>query len=66
MNGGLPLVWRDGVLTPKGDAEAGGYRPTFSREELEALQARSLPDIARTEEPTGLDLSAWRGMPALA
>ncbi|MDB2407701.1 sulfotransferase domain-containing protein [Jannaschia sp.] len=66
INGGLPLVWKDDALTVKGDIPEGSYRPVFTKDELERLQESFLSDIARTETLTGLDLSSWRDLPAIA
>lgn len=61
INAGLPLVWRDGVLTT---AKPGpqGY-PRFTRDELQRLQDLMIPDIRRTADLTGLDLSSWMAFP---
>lgn len=41
-------------------------RPRFTLKELERLQERFLPDLRRTGELTGLDLSEWYALPQFA
>lgn len=66
VNAGLPLVWEDGGLTVDPSAAKDRVRPSFSLQELEQLHARFMPDLSRTEELTGLDLSSWYDLPQFA
>lgn len=64
VNAGFPLVWEDGALTIR--RRGAENRPRFAPEELEQLQARFEPDLRRTEQLTGLDLSDWYALPQFA
>ncbi|ABV95592.1 sulfotransferase (plasmid) [Dinoroseobacter shibae DFL 12 = DSM 16493] len=63
VNAGLPLVWEDDVLTIAKTPEPGQVKPVFTPEELHEIHAMFQDDITKTEDLTGLDLSAWREMP---
>lgn len=64
VNAGFPLAWDDGALTIRHmGAES---KPRFNPEELERLQARFEPDLRRTEQLTGLNLSDWYTLPQFA
>jgi len=63
VNAGLPLKWQGDKLTIASGMAEHQQRPIFAPEELRKLHEMFLPDVAETEELTGLDLSAWRKMP---
>ncbi|MCA0942745.1 sulfotransferase domain-containing protein [Salipiger pacificus] len=64
VNAGFPLVWEGDVLTIRSSSMTN--RPRFEPSELELLQARFEPDLRKTEELTGLDLSNWYTLPQFA
>lgn len=61
VNAGLSLQWEGETLRP---AKPGpNDHPAMTLDELETLQERLRPDIQRTQELTGLDLSNWMELP---
>lgn len=61
VNAGFPLIWENDRLTIRKAATKN--RPCFTLKELERLQEGFMPDLRRTEELTGLDLSEWYALP---
>lgn len=61
VNAGVSLKWEGDTLTPVKPGPTD--TPTLTMGELEALQERLRPDIQRTQELTGLDLSSWMDLP---
>lgn len=63
VNRGFMLSWDGDCLTVDGPLPDGVKRPRFSRDELESLHAKFLPDIARTEAAIGRPLGHWNALP---
>ncbi len=65
VNKGNDLRWDGETLTIAEDnrASEAQVNPRFRRSELEALHESMQEDVERTEEVTGLDLSAWKRFP---
>lgn len=64
VNAGFAVVWEGNVLTIRSSSIRN--RPKFAPAELEHLQALFEPDLRKTEELTGLDLSDWYSLPQFA